>query len=61
VTRWHLLRRGRIVRTAWSSDGDCAERELNPYPTELIVSDEEWRAVHYRRALLAKGVQCSTR
>jgi hypothetical protein len=55
--RWHLMRSGRIVRTAWASDPDVAERELTPYPTELLVSDEDWRTTHYRRALLTLAAE----
>jgi hypothetical protein len=51
MTRWHLLRDGRIVRTAWSSNGDCATRELRPTNLDLIVSDADWWAMAHRRAL----------
>ena len=51
------MRSGRIVRTAWASDPDVADRELNPYPTELLVSDDDWRTTHYRRALLTLAAE----
>jgi hypothetical protein len=52
--RWHLIRRGRIVQTAWSSNGDCAERELNPSIGDLLMSDTDWRDRHWRRALVGR-------
>lgn len=51
VDRFHLIRRGRIVATAGASDGDVAERELRPRATDLLVSDSDWWAVHWRRAV----------
>lgn len=54
IERWHLLRNGRIIRTAWSSNGDCAERELNPLNTDLLISDTDWRDRHWRRALIGR-------
>ena len=56
MERWHLLRNGRIIRTAWSSNGDCAERELTPLakPRDLLVSDTDWRTRDWRRALIGR-------
>lgn len=55
MTRWHLLRNGRIVKTAWSSDGDCAMDELRPFHsgdvTDMVCSDADWWAMQHRRAL----------
>lgn len=51
MTRWHLLRKGRIVRTAWSSDGDCAAAELSLSPSDIVCSDADWWAMQHRRAL----------
>ena len=51
MTRWHLLRKGRIIRTAWSSNGDCAMDELNPEPRDVVCSDADWWAMQHRRAL----------
>jgi hypothetical protein len=51
MNRWHVLRGGRIVRTAWSSDGDCAARELRPDDRDMICSDADWWAMQHRRAL----------
>jgi hypothetical protein len=52
--RWHLIRRGRIIQTAWSSNGDCAERELKPSARDLLVSDTDWRTRDWRRALVGR-------
>ena len=60
MTRWHLVREGRIVATAWSSNGDVAERELQPLTTDLLVSDEDWWAAHWRRRLLHPSSQVLT-
>lgn len=51
MMRWHLLRGGRIIRTAWSSNGDCAAVELRPMPWDIICSDADWWAMQHRRAL----------
>lgn len=51
MMRWHLLRGGRIVQTAWSSHGDTAAKELRPTETDLVVSDADWWAMQHRRAL----------
>ena len=51
MTRWHLMRHGRIIRTAWSSNGDCATIELRPTRIDTVVSDADWWAMQHRRAL----------
>lgn len=51
--RWHKLRGGRIVQSCECGTGDGADVLLAPIqPTELIVSDAQWRGTQYRRALL---------
>jgi hypothetical protein len=55
MERWHLLRRGRIIHTAWSSNGDCAEAELNPSIGDLLISDTDWRDRDWRRALVGRA------
>lgn len=49
VERFHLLRSGRIV--ASSTDPEALDRVSRG--ADLIVSDEDWRALQHRRALLA--------
>lgn len=51
MMRWHLLRGGRIIRTAWSSNGDCAATELRPLSSDVVCSDTDWWAMQHRRAL----------
>lgn len=56
MTRWHKLRYGRIVASCECVSGDAADVLLAPHtPTELIVSDAQWRGTMYRKALLRQG------
>lgn len=42
------------------ADGDEAERLLNPGAVDFIVSDEDWRTLHYQRRLRHLGAPLST-
>lgn len=56
MNRWHKLRYGRIVASCECRTGDAADVLLAPHlPTEMIVSEADWRALHHRRALLRVG------
>lgn len=60
-TRYHLLRRGRIVSSADIPEGeepepyfDLRDRRLDDGtygPDGFVVSDADWRARHWMRAL----------
>lgn len=58
--RWHKVLNGRIVQSLDCGDGDEAERRLRPTTREFIVSDADWRDVHYKRALRHIGAPIST-
>ena len=53
MTRYHLLFRGRIIRSVDAPDGDAAELAFGPdaTPATMIFSDADWRAGQWRRAL----------
>jgi hypothetical protein len=51
VTRWHCVKAGRIVASVDAGDGDEAERLLAPDTRSWLVSDTDWRALHYKRRL----------
>lgn len=51
MTRWHLLRAGRITRSTPAPDGDTATAALGPTQSELVISDADWWAMQHRRAL----------
>ena len=46
-SRWHLLRKGRVV----ASGDDLEVLDGISQATDLIVSEEEWRRIHWLRAL----------
>lgn len=58
--RWHKLLHGRITQSLDCHDGDEAERRLRPTTRELIVSNEDWLALHHKRALRHHGAPIST-
>lgn len=57
--RWHKLVNGRIVASLDCADGDDATRRLDAtrhprgylLPMGFVVSDTDWRALHYRHAV----------
>lgn len=51
MTRWHLLRNGRIVRSVTASDGESATAALRPAFADWVCSDVDWWAMQHRRAL----------
>lgn len=53
MTRWHLLRKGRIVESV-DTAGEPEAAFGYTRSDELIVSDADFRAIHYRRVLLAR-------
>lgn len=54
--RWHSVVRGRIVASCEAGTGDDADGLLPAHPEALVVSDEDWRRIHYRRRLLRHGI-----
>ena len=49
MTRYFLLRKGRVI----ASDTGTAYLEGLAGPSDLLISEQDWKETHYRRALLA--------